>query len=88
MRKLVVSNIVSLDGYYEGPGRDVMDTFTCSCISAVPDDLTGAPKFAQCSPARVSWRAPGAAGARCSSFSRRYWRPATSYRFRADPAQE
>ncbi len=24
MRKLVVSNIVSLDSYYEGPGRDVM----------------------------------------------------------------
>jgi dihydrofolate reductase len=23
MRKLIVSNIVSLDGYYEGPGRDV-----------------------------------------------------------------
>jgi dihydrofolate reductase len=24
MRRLVVSNIVSLDGYYEGPGRDVL----------------------------------------------------------------
>ncbi|MGN9841219.1 dihydrofolate reductase family protein [Nonomuraea sp. H19] len=24
MRKLIVANIVSLDGYYEGPGRDVM----------------------------------------------------------------
>jgi dihydrofolate reductase len=24
MRKLVVSNIMSLDGYFEGPGRDVM----------------------------------------------------------------
>ena len=24
MRKLVVSNIVSLESYYEGPGRDVM----------------------------------------------------------------
>ena len=24
MRKLIVSNIVSLDGYYEGPGKDVM----------------------------------------------------------------
>lgn len=24
MRKLIVCNIVSLDGYYEGPGRDVM----------------------------------------------------------------
>lgn len=24
MRKLIVSNIVSLDGYFEGPGRDVM----------------------------------------------------------------
>ena len=24
MRKLIVANIVSLDGYYEGPGKDVM----------------------------------------------------------------
>lgn len=24
MRKLIVCNIVSLDGYYEGPGGDVM----------------------------------------------------------------
>lgn len=24
MRKLIVSNIISLDGYYEGPGKDVM----------------------------------------------------------------
>jgi dihydrofolate reductase len=24
MRKLIVSNIMSLDGYYEGPGKDVM----------------------------------------------------------------
>jgi dihydrofolate reductase len=24
MRKLIVTNIVSLDGYYEGPGKDVM----------------------------------------------------------------
>jgi hypothetical protein len=24
MRKLIVSNIMSLDGYFEGPGRDVM----------------------------------------------------------------
>ncbi len=24
MRKLIVSNITSLDGYYEGPGKDVM----------------------------------------------------------------
>ena len=24
MRKLVVCNIMSLDGYYEGPGRNVM----------------------------------------------------------------
>jgi hypothetical protein len=23
MRKLIVANIVSLDGYYEGPGRNV-----------------------------------------------------------------
>jgi dihydrofolate reductase len=27
MRKLIVSNIVSLDGYYEGPGKNVMDLF-------------------------------------------------------------
>jgi hypothetical protein len=24
MRKLIVANIVSLDGYHEGPGKDVM----------------------------------------------------------------
>jgi hypothetical protein len=24
MRKLIVANIVSMDGYYEGPGRNVM----------------------------------------------------------------
>jgi dihydrofolate reductase len=27
MRKLIVSNMVSLDGYYEGPGKDVMALF-------------------------------------------------------------
>ena len=27
MRKLIVSNIVSLDGYYEGPRKNVMDLF-------------------------------------------------------------
>lgn len=27
MRKLVVSNIISLDGYYEGPGKSVMALF-------------------------------------------------------------
>src|SRR5215211_2097962 len=31
MRKLIVSNIISLDGYYEGPGRNVM---------ALPFDMT------------------------------------------------
>ena len=27
MRKLVVSNAMSLDGYYEGPGENVMALF-------------------------------------------------------------
>ena len=27
MRKLIVSNAVSLDGYYEGPGKNVMALF-------------------------------------------------------------
>ena len=27
MRKLIVSNILSLDGYYEGPGKNVMALF-------------------------------------------------------------
>ncbi|HEX6306331.1 MAG TPA: dihydrofolate reductase family protein [Anaerolineales bacterium] len=27
MRKLIVSNLMSLDGYYEGPGKDVMPLF-------------------------------------------------------------
>ena len=29
MRKLVVSNIASLDGYHERPGKNVMDLFDC-----------------------------------------------------------
>ena len=28
MRKLIVTNIMSLDGYYEGPGKDVMALFS------------------------------------------------------------
>jgi dihydrofolate reductase len=28
MRKLIVTNIVSLDGYYEGPSKNVMDLFS------------------------------------------------------------
>jgi dihydrofolate reductase len=27
MRKLIVCNLISLDGYYEGPGKNVMDLF-------------------------------------------------------------
>ncbi|MDQ3248317.1 MAG: hypothetical protein M3Q45_03820 [Chloroflexota bacterium] len=27
MRKLIVSNMMSLDGYYEGPGKNVMALF-------------------------------------------------------------
>ncbi len=27
MRKLIVCNIMSLDGYYKGPGKNVMDLF-------------------------------------------------------------
>ncbi|RPI28366.1 MAG: dihydrofolate reductase [Chloroflexota bacterium] len=27
MRKLIVANMMSLDGYYEGPGKNVMDLF-------------------------------------------------------------
>jgi len=27
MRKLIVCNIMTLDGYYEGPGNDVMAVF-------------------------------------------------------------
>jgi hypothetical protein len=27
MRKLIVRNIMSLDGYYEGPGKNVMVLF-------------------------------------------------------------
>ena len=29
MRKLIVSNAMSLDGYYEGPGKNVMALFDC-----------------------------------------------------------
>jgi hypothetical protein len=27
MRKLIVCNLMSLDGFYEGPGKNVMDLF-------------------------------------------------------------
>ena len=37
MRKLIVSNIVSLDGYYEGPGKNVMDLFGYR-LGAYPED--------------------------------------------------
>ncbi len=33
MRKLIVTNIMSLDGYYEGPGKDIMALFM-----ALPSD--------------------------------------------------
>ena len=28
MRKLIVTNMMSLDGYFEGPGKDVMALFS------------------------------------------------------------
>jgi dihydrofolate reductase len=37
MRKLIVSNIVSLDGYYEGPSKNVMDLFSYR-FDAYPTD--------------------------------------------------
>jgi dihydrofolate reductase len=37
VRKLIVSNIVSLDGYYEGPGKNVMDLFAYR-LGAYPMD--------------------------------------------------
>ena len=37
MRKLVVSNIASLDGYHEGPSKNVMDLFDCR-FGAYPAD--------------------------------------------------
>lgn len=37
MRKLIVSNIMSLDGYYEGPGKNVMDLFAYR-MEDYPDD--------------------------------------------------
>lgn len=37
MRKVIVSNIVTLDGYYEGPGKDVLAVFSPR-NSAYPDD--------------------------------------------------
>ncbi len=39
MRKLIVSNIVSLDGYYEGPGKDVLAVFGHR-MAAYPDDVS------------------------------------------------
>ena len=37
MRKLIVSNIMSLDGYYEGPAKNVMDLFAYR-LGAYPED--------------------------------------------------
>ena len=37
MRKLIVTNIVSLDGYYEGPSKHVMDLFSYR-LEAYPTD--------------------------------------------------
>jgi dihydrofolate reductase len=37
VRKLIVSNIVSLDGYYEGPDKNVMDLFAYR-LGAYPED--------------------------------------------------
>ena len=37
MRKLIVTNIVSLDGYYEGPSKNVMDLFSYR-LEAYPTD--------------------------------------------------
>jgi dihydrofolate reductase len=37
VRKLIVTNVVSLDGYYEGPSKDVMDLFGYS-FDAYPTD--------------------------------------------------
>ncbi|MGH2582162.1 MAG: dihydrofolate reductase family protein [Anaerolineales bacterium] len=37
MRKIIVSNIMSLDGYYEGPGKNVMDLFGYR-LAAYPED--------------------------------------------------
>lgn len=39
MRKLIVSNIVSLDGYYEGPGKNVMPLFDYR-RDAYPEDAS------------------------------------------------
>jgi dihydrofolate reductase len=49
MRKLIVSNIMSLDGYYEGPGKNVMvlpmdeafDTYNAERLRAADTLLLG-----------------------------------------------
>ncbi len=38
MRKLIVVNIVSLDGYYEGPAKNVMDLFSFRAAAYPVDD--------------------------------------------------
>jgi dihydrofolate reductase len=53
MRKLVVCNIMSLDGYYEGPGRDVMampmdeafDAYNAERLRAAGTLLSGATTY-------------------------------------------
>lgn len=37
MRKIIVCNIMTLDGFYEGPGKNVMDLFSYR-MEAYPDD--------------------------------------------------
>jgi dihydrofolate reductase len=55
MRKLIVCNIISLDGYYEGPGKDVMalpfddafDDFNAERLRAADTLLYGRTTFEQ-----------------------------------------
>ena len=52
MRQVIVSNIMSLDGYYEGPGRNVMvlnmdeafDSYNLERIRAAGTVLLGEPR--------------------------------------------
>jgi hypothetical protein len=53
MRRVIVSNIMSLDGYYEGPGRNVMvlnmdgafDTYNVERIRTAGTVLLGRTSF-------------------------------------------
>jgi len=55
MRKLIVSNIVSLDGYYEGPGKNVMDLSATASQSTRRTTVSTPTMPSGCAPPTRCW---------------------------------